>query len=34
VLDATILPLWRALRLMGCDTGPAAPVWGRLFALA
>jgi maleate isomerase len=28
VLDATTLPLWRGLRLMGCDTGPAAPRLG------
>ncbi|MFN7000437.1 MAG: Asp/Glu/hydantoin racemase [Elioraea tepidiphila] len=34
VLDATTLPLWHALRLVGRDTGPAAPQWGRLFALA
>lgn len=34
VLDATTLPLWHALRLIGRDTAPAAPLWGRLFALA
>lgn len=34
VLDATTLPLWHALRLVGRDTAPAAPLWGRLFALA
>lgn len=34
VLDATTLPLWHALRLIGHDTAPAAPAWGRLFALA
>lgn len=33
VLDATTLPLWQALRLLGRDTAPAAPGWGRLFAL-
>lgn len=34
VLDATSLPLWHALRLIGRDTTRAAPAWGRLFALA
>lgn len=33
-LDATILPLWHALRMIGRDTAPAASAWGRLFALA
>uniref|UniRef100_UPI003F7025A4 hypothetical protein n=1 Tax=Elioraea sp. TaxID=2185103 RepID=UPI003F7025A4 len=34
VLDATTLPLWHALRLIGRDTAPARAEWGRLFALA
>jgi maleate isomerase len=34
VLDATTLPLWQAFRLLGRETAPAAPAWGRLFALA
>lgn len=34
VLDATLLPVWGALRMMGAATAPAAPRWGRLFALA
>jgi maleate isomerase len=34
VLDATTLPVWHALRLLGRDTAPAAPSWGRLFAVA
>ncbi len=34
VLDATTLPLWHALRLLGRDTEAAAAAWGRLFALA
>lgn len=33
VLDATLLPVWQALRVLGADTAPAAARWGRLFAL-
>lgn len=34
VLDATLLPVWGALRIVGAPTAPAAARWGRLFALA
>ena len=34
VLDATLLPVWGALRMVGAETAPAAPRWGRIFALA
>ena len=33
VLDATVLPLWHALRMLGMRTSPAAADWGRLFDL-
>jgi maleate isomerase len=33
VLDATVLPLWHALRMLGVPTSPAAAAWGRLFDL-
>jgi maleate isomerase len=32
VLDATVLPIWQALGLLGVDMAPAAPRWGMLFA--
>lgn len=34
VLDATLLPLWHALRLTGTATEAAAPEWGGLFRLS
>ncbi len=34
VLDATLLPVWGALRMMGAATAPAVARWGRVFALA
>jgi len=33
VLDATLLPLWAGLRMLGLDTAPLAERWGRLFSL-
>lgn len=33
VLDATVLPLWHALRMLGVRTSPAAAAWGSLFGL-
>jgi maleate isomerase len=33
VLDATVLPIWQALGRLEVDMAPAAPRWGRLFAL-
>jgi len=33
VLDATLLPVWGALRGIGADSTRAAARWGRLFAL-
>lgn len=32
IYDATTLPLWAALRMVGHDTARLAPRWGRLFA--
>lgn len=34
VLDATTLPLWAGLRMLGLDTAPLAPRWGSLFSRA
>ncbi|MES2976872.1 MAG: aspartate/glutamate racemase family protein [Pseudomonadota bacterium] len=34
VYDSTALGVWHALRLAGCDTSPAAPLWGSLFRQA
>lgn len=33
VLDATLLPVWGACRMMGVNGYPASCRWGRLFAL-
>lgn len=33
LLDATVLPLWHALRMLGVPTSPAVAAWGRLFGL-
>jgi maleate isomerase len=32
VLDATTLPLWAGLRMLGLDTAPLAPRWGEVFS--
>ncbi|MCU0985567.1 MAG: Asp/Glu/hydantoin racemase [Acetobacteraceae bacterium] len=34
MLDATTLPLWAGLRMIGLDTAPLAPRWGSLFSRA